>query len=54
MSASSQQVTASLHNMKSIAYAAFSNTESVAAASEEQLATMEEIPSAVNALNCLK
>ncbi|WP_158302007.1 methyl-accepting chemotaxis protein [Paenibacillus mesophilus] len=50
MSASTQQVAASLQNMKSIANVAFSNTESVAASSEEQLATMEEISSAVDAL----
>jgi len=51
MSASTQQVTASLFNMKDVAYLAYSNSESAAAASEEQLATMEEISSAVGALS---
>lgn len=50
MSAGTEEITASLHDMNSITKAAFSKTESVAAASEQQLATMVEVSESVNAL----
>lgn len=50
ISASSQEVSASLQVTEGIAGSSFSKTKSVAAASEEQMATMEEVGEAVKAL----
>lgn len=53
ISASSQEVSASLQVTEEIATASFTKTQSVAAASEEQLATMKEVEDAVQALTTM-
>lgn len=53
ISASSQEVSASLQVTEEIAGASFSKTQSVAAASEEQMATMKEVEEAVKALTAM-